>query len=429
MRQTLRLFADINHYKLVIAGGGSGGISAGSIFSRQLGKNQVAIIEPSLVHYYQPLWSLVGAGIKTFEESARSTASVMPKNAVWINDSLAKFDPENNTVITKSGQKISYDYMIVSLGLKLDFDKIKGLKEGLDDPNSNVCSNYSPLTVKKTFQVMKRLKQGNAVFTFPNTSVKCAGAAQKILYLTEDYTRIHGTRSSVNFHYMTPQPTIFMVPHYSKRLDVIIKERGINFHPLHSLVQVDDPHKEAKFTVAAETGKEGAVTYNYEMLHVTPPMSVPDVLKNSPLTDLKVNPIGYMCVDKDYLCSTKYSNIFGIGDCTDAPKSRTAAAIAGELRVLHKNLNLVMAGKSPIHKASGYSSCPIVISFNKCMLCEFDYDLTPIETFPVDQSIPRRSMMLIKKYILPYHYWNIFLKGYWKGPATIRKILHLGLKS
>ena len=52
-----------------------------------------------------------------------------------------------------------------------------------------VVSNYAPWTVQKTFPAIKNTRDGNAIFTFPNTPIKCAGAPQKIMYLAEEQFR------------------------------------------------------------------------------------------------------------------------------------------------------------------------------------------------------------------------------------------------
>lgn len=49
------------HHKVVIVGGGSGGIFVAARL-RRAGLDDVTIIEPSRSHYYQPLFTLVGGG-------------------------------------------------------------------------------------------------------------------------------------------------------------------------------------------------------------------------------------------------------------------------------------------------------------------------------------------------------------------------------
>ncbi len=61
-----------------------------------------------------------------------------------------------------------------------------GALEALEhDPR--VCSNYSTDYVEKTFRAFQGFKTGNAIFTFPNTPIKCGGAPLKAMYLFEDY--------------------------------------------------------------------------------------------------------------------------------------------------------------------------------------------------------------------------------------------------
>ena len=104
-------------------------------------------------------------------------------------------------------------------------------------------------------------------------------------------------------------------------------------------------------------------------------------------------------------------NIFGIGDATSTPNSKTGAAVRKQAPVLVKNLLALMNGQPLPAQYNGYGSCPIVTGYGKLILAEFDYDNTPTETFPFDQSKPRWSMWLLKKYVLPWLYWNKILKG------------------
>lgn len=139
-------------------------------------------------HYYQPMWTLVGAGLKEFSQTEKPMEWAMPENCDWLIDSLAKMEPERNQVTTAKGDTIKYDFMVVGIGLQLRFDLVKGLTEALEN-DPRVCSNYSPRYVKKTFPAIENFKGGDAIFTFPNTPIKCAGAPQKIAYLFDDYMR------------------------------------------------------------------------------------------------------------------------------------------------------------------------------------------------------------------------------------------------
>lgn len=179
--------------KILVVGGGTGGCSMAAKFARKFNEppNQVLILEPSEVHYYQPLFTLIGGGISSFKSSKKPMKDVLPKNATWLKDSVISFEPEINRVTTSNGDTVQYEIMIVAMGLQLYWEKIPGLVDSLRDPDAQVCSIYGSDTVSNVFKKISKTKDGTAVFTLPNTPVKCPGAPQKIAYLAEDYFRKH----------------------------------------------------------------------------------------------------------------------------------------------------------------------------------------------------------------------------------------------
>lgn len=408
--------------KVLVVGGGTGGCTVAAKLSKILGKDEVLILDPSERHYYQPLFTLVGAGVYTLNDSFKLQKNVLPDNAKWIKDSAAEFHPKSNQVITTMGHKINYDFMLLALGLETNYDKIPGLLEGLKNW-SGVCSNYSDKYVEKTFQVLKNFESGNAIFTYPNTPVKCPGAPQKICYLVDDYLRKNGKRQKSKIIYNTSLPVIFGVKKYADALWNVVNSRDIEVNLRMNLVEVRSDKKEAVFENLDKPGEKQVMEYS--MLHVTPPMSTPYALRtNKELS----NPAGFADVDPESLRHITFPNVFAIGDCSSSPNSKTAAAAAAQSAVVFHNLKAVMDGKD-VHKVyDGYASCPLVTGYNKCILAEFNYKLEPLETFPISQDKEMTSMYLMKKYLMPPLYWNLMLCGYWNGPATMRKLLHLYMK-
>lgn len=406
--------------KLLVCGGGAGGCSIAAKFASKL---NCVIVEPSDTHYYQPMWTMVGGGMKRLEQSGRCMLDVLPRASTWLQDSVAKFLPQESKVVTSNGTEVSYDYLVVALGMDLHYEMIPGLEEALDTEGSGVCSNYSWKYVDRTLQCVKDFKRGNAIFTLPNTAVKCAGAPQKACYITDALLRKYGKRDNARVKYNTSLPVIFSVKKYADRLWDVCKRRDIEVGLRQELVEVRPRAREAVFKHIDRP--EEVTVEKYEMLHVCPPMSAPAVLRKCPeLTDAS----GYLSVDKNTLQHTKYKNVFGIGDCTNLPTSKTAAAVAGQTGVLAQNLAAVMEGRQPPATYDGYTSCPLVTDLDKCILAEFDYSMQPRETFPLDQGKERYSSFLMKKEFMPVLYWHGLLKGYWNGPGAFRTLFSLGLK-
>ncbi|XP_012274037.1 sulfide:quinone oxidoreductase, mitochondrial [Orussus abietinus] len=407
--------------KVLVVGGGTGGCTMAAKFARKFkdSSNQVIIVEPSEVHYYQPMFTLIGGGIKHFKSSHRPMASVLPKEAKWIKDSVMSFEPECNKVTTSNGDVIQYDVMIVAMGLQLYWDKIPGLVEGLQNPDSQVCSIYGPDTVSDVFIKIQKTRDGTAVFTFPNTAVKCPGAPQKIAYIAEDFWRKHNMRDKINVVYNTALPVIFGVKRYADELWNVCNKRDITVNLSTNLLELNPDKKEALFQNLKNPGE--TYVQQYSLLHVCPPMGPPEILKaHKSLT----NEIGFLTVDAKTLRHNKYLNVYGIGDCTNTPNSKTMAAVASQAKVLYKNILDSLEGKPMIMVYDGYASCPLVTGYGKCILAEFDYNLQPKETFPIEQNKESFLMYLLKKHFFPFLYWNFMLKGYWDGPEFSRKCFH-----
>ncbi|XP_045251336.2 sulfide:quinone oxidoreductase, mitochondrial isoform X2 [Macaca fascicularis] len=343
-----------NHYEVLVLGGGSGGITMAARMKRKVGAENVAVVEPSERHFYQPIWTLVGAGAKQLSSSGRPMASVIPSGVEWIKARVTELNPDKNCIHTDNDEQISYRYLIIALGIQLHYEKT-------------------------------------------------------------------GKRSKANIIFNTSLGAIFGVKKYADALQEIIREWNLTVNYKQNLTEVRADKQEAVFENLDKPGETQVISY--EMLHVTPPMGPPDVLKTSPVADAA----GWVDVDKETLQHKRYPNVFGIGDCTNLPTSKTAAAVAAQSGILDRTISLIMKNQTPTKKYDGYTSCPLVTGYNRVILAEFDYKAEPLETFPFDQSKERLSMYVMKADLMPFLYWNMMLRGYWGGPAILRKLFHLGM--
>jgi sulfide:quinone oxidoreductase len=387
---------------------------------------KVTLLEPAEFHYYQPAWTLVGADAYNFEKTKRKMADVMPSGVNWVKEYAEELDPKNNTVVTRSGQKITYDYLILSPGLVMDLKQIEGLEEAID--KGVVCSNYTD--PEHTWEVLKNFKGGNAVFTQPTTPIKCGGAPQKIAYLAADYLRKKGLADKSNVIFATPGSVIFGVKPVKHTLEQVISRYGMHFKPHYAPIKIDADKKVIYFKqtnsednqcVINEDNEinevisgDSIVEMPFDMLHLAPPQAAPDFIRNSELA----NENGWLDVDIHTMQHKKYDNIFGIGDAAALPTAKTGAAIRKQVPVVVDNLmDLINNGKLGNKEYNGYSSCPLVTGYGKMVLAEFDYDgnFTPDPKLKrmliKDSSKEHLRLWWLKKYALPYLYWNKMLKG------------------
>ena len=386
----------------------------------------IAIVDPAETHYYQPAWTLVGAGAYDYNKTGRPMSSVIPKGCDWVKDAVTTIDADNSKVNTANSGELSYDILVAAPGIQIDVEGIPGLKEGLEA--GVVCSNYTD--PKKTWELVQKFKGGNAVFTQPITPIKCGGAPQKIMYLADDHWAKTGVKSDTNIIFATPGSVIFGVPDFAKTLTKVLQRKNIHFKPFYAISKIDVANKEVHFTnakpgenhcvvnegngLSERTEGDSAYVIPFDLLHLAPPQSAPDFIKNSPLSN--GTPGGWIDVDINTLQHNKYSNVFAVGDAAALPTAKTGAAIRKQAPVVAGNV-VAMLNSNKITDAQyeGYSSCPLVTGYGKMVLAEFKYnnvrDSDPFLSKFVDTTKENYSMWILKKFGLPYMYWNRMMKG------------------
>jgi len=396
----------MGHHQVLIVGGGAAGITVAARLKKARPALDIAILEPSSDHYYQPGWTLVGGGVFSLEQTRRNEASLIPAGVTWIRESAAGFTPESNSVSTSAGQTLTYDALVVATGMKLNWEAIKGLPEALG--KGGVCSNYSKDFAAYTWECIQNFKGGNAVFTCAPMPIKCPGAPQKIAYLADDaIKRDPAIAAKSKVIYATATPGIFGVPTYAAPLREVVARKGIDARYCHTLIEVRPASKEAVFKVSKEGEEPREEVINYELLHVTPPMAAPDVVAQSPLAAAS----GFVEVGKHNLQHVRFPNVFAIGDVGGMPNSKTAAAVRGQAPVLVTNLLAQLEGGQGQGSYDGYSCCPLITGYGKTIMAEFNYEQQPTPSFPLDPTKERWSMWIMKSVVLPWVYWNRMLKG------------------
>lgn len=398
----------MSNSKIVIVGGGNAGLSVASQFLLKNSNLKITIIDPSEKHYYQPAWTLVGAGVFDISKTERNQADFIPKNTEWIKDAVSKFNPEENKVTCQSGKEVLYDILIVCPGIQLDWQKVKGLKENIG--KNSISSNYDFHSAPYTWEMIKNFKGGTAIFTNPTTPIKCGGAPHKIMYLAVDYWRKQGILDKCNVHYLSGAGVIFGVKEYAETLTQVVKNGNIKPTFGVNVVEIDAINKMVFFLQKNADGVEERKEMKFDICHSVPPQSAPDFIKQSPIADAN-SPFGYVEINKNTMQHSRFANIFALGDCTNAPCSKTGAAIRKQAPVLVENVLAFLNSQNIKAEYDGYSACPIPTAYGKLMLAEFDYTNTPKMTFPFDQAKPRWTMWILKTKILPWLYWNRILSG------------------
>ncbi|MEQ9463001.1 MAG: bifunctional protein tyrosine phosphatase family protein/NAD(P)/FAD-dependent oxidoreductase, partial [Haliea sp.] len=395
-------------YDVVVVGGGAGGIAVASSLLARDKSLKVAIVDPADIHYYQPGWTFVGAGIFRPAQTAKTMASLIPKGVDWVKAAVAAFDPARHSVILEGCRILRYQRLVVAAGLKLNWDAIEGLADTLG--RNGVTSNYRFDLAPYTWQLVRSLRGGRALFTQPPMPIKCAGAPQKAMYLSADHWRREHCLDNIEIEFYNAGAVLFGVQDYVPALMKYIEAYGVNLNFNQRLVAVDGEQRTAWFEQTAADGKVDRVSREFDLLHVVPPQSAPDFIRASPLVDEN----GWVDVDQTTLRHKQFENIWALGDVMNAPNAKTAAAARMQAPVVANNLLADMGRVRGVAHYNGYGSCPLTVERGKIVLAEFGYGGKLLPSMPrwlLDGTRPSRAAWFLKERMLPAIYWKAMLRG------------------
>ncbi len=395
----------VPRYDVLVIGGGAAGCGIAASLLRRRGTLRIAIVEPSEDHFYQPGWTLVGGGVFTQQRTRRAMARCIPDRAQWIRGAAAGFEPRRQQVILEDGMRLGYRVLIVCPGLSLHWDAVEGLQETLG--RNGVTSNYRFDLAPYTWQLVRELKSGRALFTQPPMPIKCAGAPQKAMYLSCDHWRRGGVLDNIQVDFCTAGAVLFGVADFVPPLMNYVERYGAHLHFSHTLTAVDGPARKAWFRVVDGEGKASTIEREFDMLHAVPPQRAPDFVRDSPLANAE----GWVDVAPDTLRHTTYGDIFSLGDVCAAPNAKTAAAVRKQAPIVAENVLSVLDGHRPRAMYDGYGSCPLTVERGKVVLAEFGYGGKLLPTFPLNPTKPSWLGWSLKAHWMPTIYFDLMLKG------------------
>ena len=419
--------------KIVIVGGGLAGVSTAARLTLQLSNPDITIIEPEKTSVsYQPGQTLVAAGIWEEEDIVYQRDDFIPDGVKVINGRAIFFNPQENQLTIDSGEVVSYDYLILAMGVHLDFERIKGLEEAgramsagnndklLDVLGDSICSIFTSAGSVKTWEIMQKYiakakdatpdKKVQFVFTHPDTPIKCGGAPKKIVYLTNARLKEAGARENAELTFYPNGGAMFGVPEYHDAIVGQFKRENIKHHYRHNLIEVDKEKKIATFDAKwQEKGpwdpvmkdfevipKHEKLRVPYDFLHIAPANVAPREIAESDLGSAQ----GWIPVNKETLQHIRYMNVFSLGDVAQVPMGKTGGSVRKQYKVLVDNLIAHMNNKKLNAKYAGYTVCPLITDIGTVMLAEFDWTVKPTPSFPLDPTVERWMFWLMKVYAL-----------------------------
>jgi Uncharacterized NAD(FAD)-dependent dehydrogenases len=370
--------------KIVIVGNGAAGISLANRLVQHVPASQVSLVGARQQHLYQPGQTLVASGLWKVPQIISTTEQWLPTGIQWHEQNASAFFPDKQEVVLKDGTKLGYDVLVVAMGTQLNYNLIDGMDASLVGQHGIGSVYPGPEGALATDTAFKRFMnkgEGKAIFTLADTPIKCAGAPLKMTFTSLDRLEQSGRRNRFDVSFATPfKDRLFSIPVYNDFVMKRFGEQGVDIRDEKTLIGIDAASKKARFALAS-TGK--TIEEEYDYIHVVPPMSAPDVIKKSDLVWGQGPHKGeWMAADPYTLQHPQFPNVFGVGDVTGIPLSKTAASVKKQVPVVEANILSFLNDKPLAAKFNGYTSCPLITGFGKAILAEFGYGGKLLPSFP-----------------------------------------------
>ena len=312
--------------RIVILGGGCGGVVAATHLGRKLGAyHDVTLVDRRPNHVFMPAFLFLMLGQRQPQDISRSLGRLRKRNVNVVQSEILGIDPSRQEVVLQN-KKINYDYLIVSLGLQTRPDLVPGFSEASLHP-------WEMETALRLRDALAAFRGGRIVIGVPLGPYRCPPAPYETQWMLDGYFRQRGLRERVDIEYFTRDPEPTGEAHDPLVwMDAESKSRNIKQN-YEFVVRSINPEKKLV---------HGLYNYHlsYDLLVMVPPHRPAQALLDSGLADTETG----IRVDYNTL-RTKWDNIYAIGDCADMPASKAGGVAHQEADVLAHNLTVDITAK------------------------------------------------------------------------------------
>ena len=391
---------------ILILGAGTGGTIMANRLRRRFSQKKVTItvVDQDEQHVYQPGLLFIPFGIYQPDEIVRSRSSQLHKGIDYIQSTIKRVIPHENTVELAAGKTLDYDLLIVATGTRLMLDET----EGLSGPGwlENMFDFYTMEGATALHGAMERFEEGTLVINIVDMPIKCPVAPLEFAFLADWYFHQRGIRDKVDIKFVTPLDGAFTRPIASAALNGMLEDKGVELI--------------TEFSTGAVDGEQGRLTsFDDRVVDFDLLVSIP-VHGGAAFVDDSEglgDELGFVATDLHTLQARCKENIFAIGDAANLPTSKAGSVTHFEGDVLCDNIERFLNGQPLEREFDGHANCFIETGFKKGLLIDFNYEVEPVPgKFPFAGIGPlpllkESRINHIGKLMFHWFYWHLLLPG------------------
>ena len=348
--------------RVLILGGGFGGIAAAHRLKQKLGENvEVTLVDrrPYFMVGFRKSWALVGqspleVGQKPIEGLSRLGVDVR-------RATIEAIHPQEKAV-TVDGGKIQADALVVALGAELNPSAVPGFAE-------HAYNVYDPNEIPRAEKALNEFKGGRLVIGIFGAPYKCPPAPLEMAMLIHEKFKKNGVQATIEV--FTPQPVTLPILSQDScdAVDSRLLENGIRTYGHHKALRIEGAPSSGGGEVVFEKR-----TIGFELLLGVPPHRAPSVVRESGLMGesgwVEINP---------RTCETSYEGVYAIGDATQVvlankktlPKAGLFAEMMGE--TVAERLADIFEGRESTAQFSGEGGCYFEVGNGEAMMIKGNF--------------------------------------------------------
>ena len=391
--------------RLLVLGAGTAGTMVVNKLRPKLPRDQwqITVVEQRDVHYYQPGYLFIPFGTYRPDEVVKPTREFIPDGVGLITAEIDKVLPDVNQVVLTDGTALEYDQLVIATGTTPRPDQTPGMADS--EWHHSVHEFYSYDGAVALADKLAHWPGGRLVVHIVDMPIKCPVAPLEFTFLADDYFKQRGVRDRVDITYVTPLSGAFTKPIASERLGGMLNERNVTVEPDFMVERINPDSK----TLVSYDERE----VPFDLLVTVPLNMGADFVARSGLGD----DLNYVPVDRHTLQSTRYDNIFAIGDASNIPASKAGSVAHFSVDVFTHNFVRHIKGEPMDEKFDGHANCFVESGNGRGLLIDFNYDTEPLPgKYPVPAVGP---LSLLKESALNHWgklafrwiYWHVLLRG------------------
>ncbi len=391
--------------RLLALGGGTAGTMVVNKLRRRLDRTQwqITVVDRDDEHLYQPGLLFVPFGGYRRDQLVKPRERFIADGVQLVLGDIDRVDPVAGTAILSDGRELGYDFLVIASGVSPRPDQTPGMLGPLW--RRGIYDFYTLDGASALAEALETFDHGRLVVHIVDMPIKCPVAPLEFAFLVEAYLRQRGRRDRVEVIYATPLPGAFTKPIASARLGSMLDERKITVESDFLVERVDN---ETRTLVSYD---EREIPFD---LLVTVPLNMgADFVARSGLGD----ELNLVPVDKHTLLSTRYDNIFAIGDANNIPTSKAGSVAHFSVEVFADNFCQHAAGRPMTGRFDGHANCFVESGDGKGLLIDFNYDTQPLPgTYPLPVLGPFELLKETArnhwgKLAFRWIYWHLLLPG------------------